>query len=187
MSLFDKIANFYDRIVGPFNLEEILDYFSLEPNGLLIDLGGGTGRVAKQLVQHVSECLILDSSYDMLRQATDLSERIILLDSLAEQIPIQTGSIKQIFLNDSLHHIQKQKETLAECYRILASGGELIIREFDRIYFWNVFLIIMEFFLCFKSTFLTPKELSSMCQQLGFSTSIIRPTKATYIMIAKKE
>jgi len=188
MSLFNRIARFYDRIVGEFDLEEINSHFTLQSEILLLDLGGGTGRIAKQLLSYVNDCVIIDSSFEMLREARNISNKLYLLKGLAENIPIKNNSIEQIFLNDSLHHIQNQVETIAECFRILNYGGELIIREFDRSYFWNIFLRIMEFFLCFRSKFVTPEELTKLCEKFGFMiSSITRPNKSTFILIAKKE
>ncbi|MFW9922252.1 MAG: class I SAM-dependent methyltransferase [Candidatus Thorarchaeota archaeon] len=187
MTLFDRVAHRYNKFVGPFNLHEINDYLPLKSDALLIDFGGGTGRVAFQLSQHVSECIVFDLSYAMLQQAKNNSNKLSLIQGSGENTPFRTNSINQIFLNDSLHHIQKQRETLEECYRILSPGGELIIREFDKKYFWNIFLIIGEAFLRFKSKFYSPKQLSEVCQEIGFKTNWVKPSKATFILIAKKK
>ncbi|MBN1329674.1 MAG: methyltransferase domain-containing protein [Candidatus Heimdallarchaeota archaeon] len=186
MSLFSKIAHRYDKIVGHFNLEEIMDYMNLHSDELLFDLGGGTGRIAYQLAKHVNSCLVLDASYKMLLQAKKKGNDLLLIQGFSESLPIKGQSLKQIFLNDSLHHIRMQKETLEECFRVLSFGGQLIIREFDKKYFWNKFLIFGEKILRFKSKFLTPTQLSEMCQKIGFETSWKRPSKATFILIAKK-
>lgn len=187
MSVFNLVARRYDKFVGPFDLQEIKEYLPLKPDALLLDLGGGTGRVAFQLSEYVNECFITDSSYQMLQQSQKNKHKLPLIQARGERAPFKSNSINQIFLNDSLHHIQKQQETLEECYRILAPKGELIIREFDKKYFWNIFLIIGEAFLRLKSTFVSPKQLSEMCEIIGFTTNWIRPTKRTFILIATKE
>ena len=187
MSIFNRVANFYDKFVGSFDLEEINEYLPLKSDALLLDLGGGTGRIAYQLAKYVNECFILDLSFEMLQQSKKNSHNIPLLQAGSEKAPIKSNSINQIFLNDSLHHIQKQQETLEECYRMLKPGGELIIREFDKKHFWNIFLTIGEALLRFKSKFVSPEQLSEMCQSIGFKTKYVRPTKKTFILIANKE
>ena len=187
MGLFNRIAKRYDKIVGPFDLREILEFLPLKSNALLLDLGGGTGRVSFQLSEHVKECILFDVSIEMLQQAHKNSEKLPIIQALAEKIPFKSNSFDQIFLNDSLHHIKNQQETLEECYRILKPNGELLIREFDKKYFWNIFLIIMEAFLRFKSKFLSPNQLAIMCENIGFKTEWVRPTKATFILIATKK
>ena len=186
MNIFNRVANSYDKFVGPFDLNEINEYFSLRSDALLVDLGGGTGRIAYQLSDYVKDCFIFDYSYEMLQQSQKNNHRLPLIQGVSENSPFRSNSINQIFLNDSLHHIQKQQETIEECYRLLRPNGELIIREFDKKYFWNIFLIIGEALLRFKSKFLSPKQLANMCEKVGFNTSWVKPNKSTFILIAKK-
>jgi ubiquinone/menaquinone biosynthesis C-methylase UbiE len=187
MNIFNRFANRYNNFVGPFNLDEIIEYLPLKEKALLIDLGGGTGRIAYQLAEHVSECLIFDSSYEMLQQAQKNDIFLPCIQGLSESSPFKSESIDQIFLNDSLHHIQKYEETLIECHRILVPDGDLVIREFDKKYFWNKFLILLEFLVGFKSKFFSPQELAKLCRETGFSVQWKRPTKATFILLAKKK
>jgi len=186
MGLFNRIAHRYDGIVGSFDIDSILTYLPLNEEVLLLDLGGGTGRVSFHLLEHVKECLIIDISNEMLTQAKKKTSQFLLAQGTAGKIPLRSNSIKQIFLNDSLHHIREQKETIAECYRILQKGGELYIREFNRKYFWNIFLIIGEALLCFKSKFYSPKELTKVCEDVGFEVTIVRRRKGTFLLKASK-
>ncbi|NHJ33174.1 MAG: class I SAM-dependent methyltransferase, partial [Asgard group archaeon] len=131
MSIFTKVAKRYDKFVGKFNLDEILNYLPLDAANLLLDLGGGTGRAAEHLQDHVNECIVLDSAFEMLLQAKNKTDRFLNIQAVGEALPFRENSLKQIFLNDSLHHIKKPRETLEESYRVLKHGGKLIIREFD--------------------------------------------------------
>jgi demethylmenaquinone methyltransferase/2-methoxy-6-polyprenyl-1,4-benzoquinol methylase len=186
MSIFSKVAHRYDRFVGKFNLDELLEYLPLDDESLLLDLGGGTGRAAEQLLDYVNECIVLDSSLEMLQQAKNKTDRFLNIQAVGEALPFRDSSLKQIFLNDSFHHIKKQKETLEESYRVLKSGGKLIIREFDKNYFGNILLRFAEWIVGFGSRFHSPKKLASMCEEVGFKTSWKRPNKSTYILIAEK-
>ncbi|MCK5159891.1 MAG: class I SAM-dependent methyltransferase, partial [Candidatus Heimdallarchaeota archaeon] len=124
MNIFSKIAHRYDNFVGKFNLDELLEYLPLDSENLLLDLGGGTGRVAEQLLDHVNECLVLDSSYEMLLEAKKKTDRFLNVQAVGEALPFRDKSLKQIFLNDSFHHIKKQRETLEESFRVLKPGGK---------------------------------------------------------------
>jgi len=184
--LFNRIAHRYDDFVGSFDLDQILKHLPLNEKTLFLDLGGGTGRVSYHLLPFVSECMIADLSFEMLEQAKKKTNEFLLLQATADNLPIKSNSIETIFLNDSLHHIRNQKETIAECYRILEKGGALYIREFNRRYFWNLFLIIGEALLCFRSKFYTPKELQKDCEDVGFEVSIITNRKGTFLLKASK-
>ena len=165
--LFNRIAHRYDDFVGSFDLDQILKHLPLNEKTLFLDLGGGTGRVSYHLLPFVSECMIADLSFEMLEQAKKKTNEFLLLQATADNLPIKSNSIETIFLNDSLHHIRNQKETIAECYRILEKGGALYIREFNRRYFWNLFLIIGEALLCFRSKFYTQKNYKRIAKMWG--------------------
>ena len=186
MNIFSKMAHRYDNFVGKFNLDELLDYLPLDSENLLLDLGGGTGRAAEQLLDHVNECIVLDSSYEMLLEAKKKTDRFLNVQAVGEALPFRDKSLKQIFLNDSFHHITKQRETLVESFRVLKPGGKLIIREFDKSYFWNIFLRFAEFIVGFGSKFYSPKKLAAMCKEIGFQTTWEKPNKSTFVLIAEK-
>lgn len=186
MDLFSRIAGRYDHIIKGFDLQKIISYFTYSEEDLLVDLGGGTGRVATLFLDYVNECLILDRSFEMLEQAKNKSRNLILVQGSGDSMPFRENTIKQIFVNDVLHHIKNQKETLQESYLVLKEHGNLIIRDYDRKYIGNIFLFIFEKVLRFGSVFFSPQELADQCQEIGYSVSWKRLTKGTYLLSAEK-
>lgn len=186
LDIFSRIAHKYDKIVGPFDFDKVKNYLQLEKDSLLLDLGGGTGRVSIFLTNHVNECIVFDRSFEMLQQARFKSREFLLVQGLSELLPFKTNSLKQIFLNDALHHIKMQKETLKACYSVLSPKGKLIIREFDRKYFWNIFMLLFEKIMRFGSKFFTPDELAELCKESGFRVNWKKPSKSTFILTAEK-
>ncbi len=186
MDLFSRIARRYDHIIRGFDLEKIIDDFTYSREELLLDLGGGTGRVANLFLNYVNECLVLDRSFEMIKQAQNKSRNLLLVQGTGDSMPFRENTIKQIFVNDVLHHIRKQKETLQESYLVLKENGKLIIRDYDRKYIGNIFLFIFEKILRFGSVFFSPQELTDQCQEIGFSVNWKRLTKGTYLLSAEK-
>ncbi len=186
MDLFSRIAHKYDNIVGAFNFEEIGRSLPLEKEDLLLDFGGGTGRAAEHLEAVVNGCIVLDRSYEMLKQAAKKSIQSHLVQGLGESLPFRKNSIKQIFVNDTLHHIKKQRESIEECYKVLIPKGKLIIREFDRRKFRVKILIFFEKILRFGSKFFSPKELQGLCHEIGFNTKFVPLTKSKYLVVSMK-
>lgn len=183
---FSRLAHGYDNFVGDFNFSSIEDYLDLEKKEVLIDVGGGTGRVATALKEHTRGCIVLDYSFDMLKKAIKKDSDLMLVQASSDAMPFRDGTVKQLFLNDSLHHIQAQTETLQECERIMPQNGKLMIREFDRKHFWNKFLIFFEKLARFNSKFLSPDELTKMCKDVNLKSTYQHPTKGTFILTAVK-
>ncbi len=186
MDLFSRIAGRYDRIIRGFDLEKIIDDLTYSREELLVDLGGGTGRVATLFLNYVNECLVIDRSFEMLKQAQNKSRNLLFVQGTGDSMPFRENTIKQIFVNDVLHHIRKQKETLQESHLVLKENGKLIIREYDRKYIGNIFLFIFEKILRFGSVFFSPQELKDQCQEIGFSVNWKRLTRGTYLLSAEK-
>ncbi|MHA2357765.1 MAG: class I SAM-dependent methyltransferase [Candidatus Heimdallarchaeaceae archaeon] len=186
MDHFSRYASEYDNIVSAFDLDKIAEYLPLHKDDILLDIGGGTGRVAILLEKVVNECIVFDLSFDMLLEAKRKSKSLFLIQGSSTSLPFRKNSIKQIFVNDTLHHIKEQQKTLEESYNVIKPKGKLIIREYNRKYFWNIFLILFEKIMRFGSKFLSPKQLSEMCQQCGFKTQFHKPTKSTFVLIGEK-
>ncbi|MHA1304794.1 MAG: class I SAM-dependent methyltransferase [Candidatus Heimdallarchaeaceae archaeon] len=185
--IFSKIAPKYDHLIGAFEYKKLKEYLPLNQNEVLLDIGGGTGRATEELTEQVKCCILLDLSFEMLQQSQSKSRKIFQVQGLAEHLPFKEEAISQIFINDTFHHIQKQQETLSECYKVAKKGCRLIIREYDRAYFWNFLLILFEKILRFNSKFKTPKELKEMCEKEKFMVNEVhKPNKSTYIIISVK-
>lgn len=186
MDLFSRIAGRYDKIIRGFAIETIRDSLTLFPDKLLLDLGGGTGRVSTELRNLVSECIVFDRSFEMLQQASKKSRNLLIVQGVGENLPFKDGSIPQIFANDTLHHVHFQQETLSRCYQAMREGGRMIIREYDPECWRTKFLIFFEWVLRFGSTFLSPKTLEEICSEIGFEVDWQRLTESTYLLNAIK-
>ncbi|MCE7737888.1 MAG: methyltransferase domain-containing protein [Candidatus Heimdallarchaeota archaeon] len=186
MDLFSRIAKRYDKIIKGFDLSTILDNLTLIHNEVILDLGGGTGRLAVAFEEYVNGCILLDRSFEMINQAKKKSTTIMIVQGVSEALPFRKGSIPQIFANDTLHHIHKQDETIEQCYEILSTSGHLMVREFDPDHWKTRFLIFFEKLLLFGSKFLSPKSLEEICKKYNFTVEWERLTKSTYLLNAKK-
>ncbi len=187
MDLFSRIASRYESIVGSFDYEKLRDFFPINSEELILDLGGGTGRVAIFLKKEANDCLIFDRSFEMLQQSRNHTNDFLLVQGKSETLPFRKNSFGQIFINDTLHHVQNQEKTLNECNAILLKQGQVIIREFDRKYFWNLLLILFEKIMRFKSKFYSPKELQKLCEELNLDVYYRRPSKATFVLVGQKK
>jgi demethylmenaquinone methyltransferase/2-methoxy-6-polyprenyl-1,4-benzoquinol methylase len=154
---FDLIAPFYDRAIPFSRLERMLRFVSLPADGLLLDAGGGTGRVAAALRPYVREVLVADLSIGMLRQAR--RKGLTGMITPTEALPFADASFERIIMVDTLHHVAHQGETVSELWRVLKPGGRLVIEEPD-VRTWQVKLVALaEKLALMRSHFLSPPEI----------------------------
>ena len=157
---FNLIANFYDRL-GKFKVgETLLGLLSLDSSSLLLDAGGGTGRVASALREMVKKVVVADLSVGMLRQADNKGLEAICAP--AEFLPFPPGSFDRVIMVDALHHVMDQRQTCNELWRILSPGGRILIIEPDIRKPLVKAIAIGEKLLLMRSHFLTGVEIKSL-------------------------
>ena len=158
---FKIIAPFYDNVFGSGNHEKLFDFTDLPVQGVLLDAGGGTGRISQYLKDEVEHVVIVDQSFDMLKQAS-VKEHLITTCSLTEHLPFADKTIARIIVIDALHHVCNQEGTAKELWRILEAGGRIIIEEPDIRNFGVKLLAIGEKLLGMRSHFLSPTKIANL-------------------------
>lgn len=160
---FSLLAPFYEFFIQPKNPEKISSLAQLPSDGIILDVGGGTGRVAQYLRGKAAQILVADESFKMLQEAQKKGGLRPVL-SLAENLPFQNDSFDCIIMVDAFHHVADQHKTVDELWRILRPGGRIIIEEPD-IHFLRVkFMAIAEKLALMRSHFLRPQQILALFQ-----------------------
>jgi ubiquinone/menaquinone biosynthesis C-methylase UbiE len=157
---FDFLAPFYDRAMPFSRLELMLKMVALPADGLLLDAGGGTGRVASALLPYVRAALVADFSRGMLVQAS--RKGLPAIQTPAERLPFVSGTFERIIMVDALHHVYSQAETIAELWRVLAPGGRLVIEEPDVRTLTVKLVAVGEKLALMRSHFLSPPKIAAL-------------------------
>lgn len=128
---FDRFARFYDPLMPPSSAEDFEDAFAFaeRPVRRVLDLAGGTGRVADALGGAGYETLVADISKPMLRVARDRGLKALRGD--AATLPFPDDSMDAVVIVDAYHHLPAQEAALTEAARIVAPNGVVVIRDFD--------------------------------------------------------
>lgn len=180
---FRLVAPIYDRVithVDPSLLRRLLD---LPSAGLLLDVGGGTGRVSDALRDQVGEVVILDESPHMLMQARDKGYATV--NAHGESLPFPDDSMDRILIVDALHHVTNAQAVLREFCRVLAPGGRLVIEEPD-IERWQVkVLALAERLALMRSRFYTADALAQMMADCPVHAEIERSDHMYWVVVTK--
>lgn len=168
---FGLIAGLYNRAAQYSPPSKLLEILDLHPDGLLLDSGGGTGRVALALKAMVGKVVVLDSSRSMLRYAAVKGLESICAQ--AERLPFRSTSFTQIIMVDAFHHLVNQSNAISEFWRVLAPGGIIVISE-PNIHKLPVKLIaIGEKVLLMRSQFLSPEKIAALLERPNSVVRII--------------
>jgi demethylmenaquinone methyltransferase/2-methoxy-6-polyprenyl-1,4-benzoquinol methylase len=142
---FDRLAPHYDRWIGRFmsnRMDRMAELLSCSPGEIVLDLGGGTGLLARRLVGRCTEVHLLDESRPMLEQVHD--RKILKQIGCATKTPYEDDSFDAIILSDVFHHVRLQEALLDEILRLLKPGGRLLVNEVDLDRFLGRLLARME-------------------------------------------
>lgn len=187
MPLFDHfnfLAPFYDRAIQLNNIEELKKFINLPTQGILLDAGGGTGRVAKELVGLADNIFVADLSMNMLRQAQEKTG-LLLVRSHTELYPFPNGIFDRVIMIDAMHHVCDHQQTADEMWRVLKPGGRIVIEEPD-IRNTNVKLVaIAEKIALMRSHFINPVRIAGMFTKWDAKIQIEVEDFNTWVIIDK--
>lgn len=164
---FDLFAPLYDLFMPPTDEIALRKGFAVADRSIerVLEVGGGSGRAARTV-----GATVLDPSRGMLRRARKRGLEAV--QASATDLPYPDGSIDAVMVVDALHHFPDPERCLAEMARVLAPGGVLVVREFDRSTRRGRALELAETLVRFDSTFYTASELETMIGSAGLE---VRP------------
>lgn len=181
---FDWIAPIYDRIIPNSNIEPLIRHGKFPCDGKVLDMGGGTGRVTRELLNVQPNITLADSSPGMLRVAHQ-NLRINLTLCMAENLPFLSESFDRVILIDTLHHVFDASIALRECLRVLKRDGLLIIQEPDIEQWGGKLIALLEKILLMRSHLLRIKEVQNILLPFAKEITVERSNQQYWIVCRK--
>jgi demethylmenaquinone methyltransferase/2-methoxy-6-polyprenyl-1,4-benzoquinol methylase len=127
---FNWLSPFYDGLIRRPEAARHRALLNLPQGALLLDLGGGTGRVSQHLAAPEITVVVCDVNRSMLRQ-TRRKQGLWPLQADAAALPFADGSLDGILVVDALHHFMEPTRIVDEMLRVLNRDGRLLIEEQD--------------------------------------------------------
>lgn len=181
---FGWVAPFYDRAIPVRHAEILANLAELPAQGWLLDAGGGTGRIAAALRHHVSQVMVVDLSAKMLSQAA-LKGGLHLACSHTERLPFPDATFERIIMVDALHHVCDHTQTASELWRVLKSGGTIVVEEPDIRRMSAKLVALAEKVILMRSHFLTPLKISELFPDDGSKKRIEQEGFNAWVIIEK--
>ena len=140
-ALFDESAEHYDCACDIMSLgsgqryrREALERAGLRPGMRVLDVGTGTGLVAREIVNILgsSDGVVgLDPSWRMMLAGRRRSN-IRLVRGVGERLPFPDRHFDFVTMGYALRHVPDLDVTFEEYYRVLKPGGRLLLLEITR-------------------------------------------------------
>mgnify|MGYP000225528506 CR=1 FL=1 len=125
--LFSWIAPIYDRVFSPAG-PEILSWLDIGRGEIVLDIGGGTGRIAEALKEK-ARVIVVDLSLGMAVRAK--KKGLMVCIARAEALPFPSECADGVIVVDAFHHFRDHPLAVQEMMRVLKKGGWLFIEEPD--------------------------------------------------------
>ncbi len=128
------------------------------------------------------ELLSSDSSLKMLAEVQS-KDGIHSACGLSECIPFHEQAFDRVLMVDAFHHLGNQTESGRELWRILKSGGRLVIEEPDIRQFSVKMIAVVEKLLLMRSHFWTAEKIANIFRGLPCQVQITRRKGSVFIIV----
>jgi ubiquinone/menaquinone biosynthesis C-methylase UbiE len=181
---FDLLAPLYDKVIGYKDPVKIVELGGFPVSGIVLDAGGGTGRISHALSGQASQFVVLDLSFGMLQKAANKGG-FVTVNSHTECLPFPNDTFDAVIMVDALHHVCDQSDTALELLRVVKPGGRIVIEEPDIGTFIVKIVAVLEKLALMRSRFLAPLQIEALFPRDGTNTRIERDSFNAWVMIEK--
>ncbi len=145
-SVFDQVFDKYDLMNDFMSLgihriwkKSLITMMNPSPNQKLIDVGCGTGDIAKIFLNYVnkdSQITCVDPNIGMVNKGKEKLKKFKNIDWIiasAEKLPLTDNSYDFYTISFGLRNTANLNKSLSEAYRVLKPGGRFLCLEFSKI------------------------------------------------------
>ena len=119
---FDSIAEDYEEISNQYTIERRIESFKKDSNGLVLEVGSGTGVVTEFVTCTV---ICTDISFKMCKQAKTKRPLVVCCD--AEMLPFRENLFDTIISAEMIYYLENPEIFISYSRKILKKNGKLLI------------------------------------------------------------
>jgi demethylmenaquinone methyltransferase/2-methoxy-6-polyprenyl-1,4-benzoquinol methylase len=181
-AVYAPIYNTFARLAGVAPVAPLLELVELQAHESVLDVGGGTGRVARVAVESCREVTVLDPCRAMLQRIPPRSN-LHAVPGRAQAMPFQDNEFDVLLCVDALHHIKDASAAVAEMHRVLRPGGRVLVQEFDVRSWRGKAVQTFEHLLVDNSRFMDPTALEALFWAAGIQGTTHRRSWLEYVFL----
>jgi ubiquinone/menaquinone biosynthesis C-methylase UbiE len=139
----------------------------VEPCGLVIDLGGGTGTLLNlaHTIRNDLTYICVDPAIGMLKYVRPYAYRVA---ARSENLPFSDNAVAAVMIGDAIHHFTNPERGFKEVHRVLRLGGKLFIFDINPKRYVGRAAVALEKLLHEPVNFYTPGQLCDLLAKKGF-------------------
>jgi ubiquinone/menaquinone biosynthesis C-methylase UbiE len=158
---------------------------TVPPGGRLLDLGGGTGHLARLLAERLDcRVTVLDATHAMLRYAEGFPGVEPVLGDAAS-MPFEDGVFDAVLVSDALHHFVDPLVAVREMSRVVRPGGGVLVLEIDPERRGARSIALVERLVGEPGNFLTPRGLQGLMSSVGVEGETHAQGYASYLFTGR--
>ncbi len=183
---FNRFAKLYDLLIHPKDEVVWLGYLNENRQKILLDLGGGTGRLVHNLLDSANIVILADHSLEMLRCSKFRQHpktRFVCCD--LNHLPFLPNAQMNMVMVDTLHHVYDAETCITSLLMRLNQGCVLILEEPD-ITFLSIKLIAFgERLLGMKSVFHKKETILKWIDSEKFATQVFKMDNNFFLVVKR--
>lgn len=156
---FNLVAGRLGKNYCPGRSWEAIGHLALRltPPIVVADLGAGEGLISQLMAHRAKQVWCIDNSPRMVEVGTELAKKNGLANLAyrlgdIEKVPLPDRSVDLAILSHALHHAQHPQVAVNEAYRILRSGGRLLVLDLNEHDFEKARELYADVWLGFKES-----------------------------------
>lgn len=181
---FGKLAPYYEFFIRSKKTEHLKRLLDLPHSALLLDAGGGTGRISQAFMDDPIQVVIADESYKMLQEA-QRKGGLQPTCTYTETLPFDDEQFDGIIMVDALHHVTDPGRSTAELWRVLKPGGRIVIEEPNIDRFGVKLLALAEKLALMRSHFISPPNIVALFRSFPARCRVLKDDALAWIIIDK--